>query len=338
MRYLKFLGVLLILVEMIARIFVAVSFQTSLLTPDLLKDNFYPELDFELNENKASILILGGSVLYNEIIPIELNGISYETSFCALSELNSSNLEVINLAQPGHNTMDSWYKYEYLKNQMFDYVFLYHGINDTRANNWPADKFDKNYRHIEFYDDLYVVQRHPELPFITAFFTFDWFLHTVAKKNKNYLPKELFTGLLSGSPEDFLLFGSQIKTESTFERNVKNVISLSEQKTEMLVISTYAYYAPDNYSYEAFKAQELDYDQQIFPTELYGLPENVVKGLMAHNAVINELATLYPAIYMIDIEQEIPRSSEYFDDICHLTENGCALLGHLLEDVVLNNK
>ena len=335
-KFLLFVLILLACMELATRAFISINFTTNFWKPDLLLDHFYPELQkaIEFSGEKESVLVLGGSVLYEELVKVELNGELVSAKFCGLSKLLSNeNYHFISLAQPGHTTLDSRYKYDYLKTMSFDYVFVYHGINDVRANNWPEQDFDINYRHIEFYDDLAHVVYHKELPYYTSLFTIDWLFHSLQKRGKTYLPKELFHGLLSGEPEEFLKYGNEIKTQQSFKQNMNNILDIAKERGDKLILATYAWYLPPNYSFEAFKQKNLDYDQQIFPVELYGYPNNVVKGIGFHNQLIRDLVK-EQQITFFDLENAIPKNRNYFDDICHLNENGCRLLSSRIDSII----
>ena len=187
-----------IFLEITGRLFFSTIFQHIVLTPKDSFRHFYKvleQLDFyEYDEDGINILVLGGSVVYEfDMYYVNDKGEEYFCKFCDVKKyLPDTNppFRVLNLSNPGHNMYDSWIKYSLLKNSRFDYIFIYHGINDTRTNNIHRDLFDENYRHVEFYDDLYVVLKHKNDILILPFF-FDWILHIIEKKTagKNYIEK-----------------------------------------------------------------------------------------------------------------------------------------------------
>ena len=306
-----------------------VLFNTPFFRTDRIWTHFYPSLtsieDYKYDSDKTNLLVLAGSVLTPDSVTVNIGGQQISANFCDLQiHLDSDRYNVLNLARTGHNSRDSYYKFKYLEGkEEFDHIFLYHGINDVRANNISKDRFDERYRHIEFYDDLAVVESHGELKVWATPFLFNWLIHSITKKNKHYIPKELFHGLLAGDPEDDVKEGKDIKTNSSFSSHLEYIIQQSE--ANRVLLGDYAWYLPDNYTHEAFKRQELDYAQQIFPTELYGMPENVVKGLKAHAEVIDALQKEYDVI-SVDLEGVLEKSAIFFDDICHITIVGCEVL------------
>jgi len=328
-----------LLIEVTVRLFLSVNFKVPIFEYSNPIGQYYPELakaeEYQYDENKTNLLVLGGSVVYDGTIIQELNGQTIETSFCDFTSLlPSEEFNVLSVAAPGHNSLDSWYKYDFLKDEKFDVVFVYHGINDTRTNNIRENMFDVDYRHIEFYDDLWIVrnsgyQRRSRIPF-----TVKWIAHSMRKFRKKYIPREFFYGLLAGEPEPYLQEGKFIKSTASFKRNLNYIYVMSKSKGEQFVMGTFAWHLPDDYSYDKFKNKELDYDQQLYPTELYGLAINVERGLIAHNKVIRELFSQEPAINIIAANEIIPKNGEHFDDVCHLNQLGCSILGSQLLDVV----
>ncbi len=333
-----FLIILLLLLETVSRFTISKIFHTN---PFYISDiylHFYPELkqlnDYQYNNDKINLLILAGSVLYSDTIVVELDKKEISTFFCDPAKiLPESEYNIINLAQPGHNSLDSRIKHKFLSEKLFDAVFVYHGINDTRANNIHEDQFNVDYRHIEFYDDLFIVNRHPEIRFFTLPFMIDWTVHSVQKKKKFYIPKEMFPGLLNGEPEEYVLAGDHTRSVNSFKNNLLAINKMAKKRNELFFLSTYAWYQPSDYSLERFKISELDYAQQIFPTELYGMPDRVIMTLKLHNEAISEICKEQYPICM-DLEADLPDSAQYHDDICHLTKNGCELMSTLLDKLI----
>lgn len=328
---------MILLLELTSRLVCLFVFGAPVLEPQKVALHFYPELaragQYHYNPDKRNLLVLGGSVVTTEIIALRWNKEDVITRFCNLEELmEAERYNVLSLSKAGHNSLDSWYKYKLLKNERFDFVFAYHGINDTRANNVSTEEFDAHYRHIEFYDDLSVFLRHYALiRFSTIPFVANWTIHSFNTRNKEYIPKELFMGLLNGEPEPFLNEGAQIKTAPVFERNYENMITMARARNQKFILCTYAWYQPEDYTHERFKNKELDYDQQIFPTELYGIPANVIAGLRGHETVIRKLHERYAGLPFIDLQSEIPPGRGYFQDICHLNPRGCRIMADQID-------
>lgn len=330
----------LLFIEFVFRVGLSVSFGQIIFTSKDLYYKYYPELKktkkYAYDTDKKNILILGGSVVSNDSSAYPINdSIWVSTTYCNFNDLlDSSKFNVLSLARSAHNSLDSKIKYSLLKNIKFDYVFIYHGLNDNRANNTFANHFDKNYRHIEFYDDLFVINSFPKKPFLATLFLPRWIIHKTSKKNKNYIPKELFWGLLKGEPEESVKEGRDIKSAITFLENYKTMKELADKRHQKMIVSTYAWYIAKDYTLEKFKAQSLDYDQQIYPIELYGLPKNIKKGLIKHNSLLKEFSNENTDIIFFDFNTQIEKSSKYFNDICHFNDAGCTKLSNRLTEVI----
>ena len=93
---------------------------------------------------------------------------------------------------------------------------------------------------------------------------------------------------------------------------------------------TFALYVPDDYSEEAFEAGRLDYGGHVTPLEHWGIAENVVAGVRAHNQVVRSLAEASGAAFFVDQARLMPRGARFFDDACHLTPEGSERFVELL--------
>jgi hypothetical protein len=89
-----------------------------------------------------------------------------------------------------------------------------------------------------------------------------------------------------------------------------------------VVLATFAYHLPPNYSLEAFKAHQLDYAKHACPAETWGKPEYLKRTLDAHNAAVCQVANR-TMTRLVDVAGEMPRGKAWFDDPCHLTPEGC---------------
>jgi hypothetical protein len=96
---------------------------------------------------------------------------------------------------------------------------------------------------------------------------------------------------------------------------------------------TYAMYFAHGYSREKFESKSLDYTLHSCAAEIWGLAENVKKGIQVHNRVIEALS-VSEKVPLVDQQALIPKAGIYFNDVCHLTQKGCDLfVDHVLEGV-----
>lgn len=332
----------ILIFEVFSRGYISKKFGAPLLNPSKLIKAFYPELNklnnYQYTDDKINLLVLGGSVVYDGEIDIVYQGDSIKSSFCDFTKLlPSERYNVLSLSASAHNSLDSRYKYALLKDYRFDYVFVYHGINDTRANNIKASAFDKDYRHMEFYDDIYIYFRHPEINYCTSLFVVDWIFHLACKRIKYYIPREFVQSMFTTAIDNSIFEqGGDIKTEEVFHNNLSQIIKMADERSEKVILSTYAWSLDSNYSLAKFKNKELDYDEQLWPTELYGRADNVQKGLQVHNEVIRKIAAQNLSnVVFIDAESQITKGKLFFNDVCHLNQNGCLLLEEVVQKAIL---
>ena len=328
----KILGVIILLFvcgELASRLYLHKTFGVGGFQKQSIEKHFYPNLNknYSFDNGRVNLLILGGSVMYGDTLKGSWNKTPFARTFCGEPNLwNEKEFNVLNLSSTGYTSLDSRYQLEAViqGGHAFDAVFIYHGINDTRTNNTAKEVFDSLYRHIEFYDDYAFVKNYSAYSRVSLPFVLQWVSHQQRTAEKQYLPKEFFWGLLQGHPEPFLQEGADIKSENTFLANYTAMIDLAIANDIVPIISTYAFYQAPNYSRVAFEQGKLDYADSVFVTELYGLPQNVAQGIITHNTVIRSLANTYKGnVIFFDFADSLNRSSNTFNDICHLTNQGC---------------
>ncbi len=229
--------------------------------------------------------------------------------------------------------MDSLLKYSFLvKNGYdFDYIIFYHGINETRTNNIPSQFFKVDYTHYSFYKIanllfknesglLYELINHSSLAY-RAFYTYNLFQHKFSSSViATHTPRE-----------EWLQEGAEIKSVKSFENNLRKIIDSVEKEKSTLIVPSFAFNIPDNYSEEKFAQRELGYGETGgYGVKVWGLPQNVTKGVLAHNKLIQELKGNY---IFIDT-QEIAHDIKNFYDPCHFTQKGEVEFTKLLIDTL----
>ena len=266
------------------------------------------------------MLLLGGSVLHFLYKHRE------EALHRDFAELTGRPARVFNLSHVAHTLRDSLIKYRLLGDKRFDLVVVYHGINDTRMNNAPAERYLGDYAHAAWYAKLEGLDRRGRaLPWLSLPFS------------ASYASVELgaATGWQAYVPRHFpragwLEHGADVKTADTFRANLTELLDLASERGDPVLLMTFAWYLPPDYSLERCRAGELDYEQvtssgrpvqRRHPTELWGRPDFVARGLAEHNRVIREFAT-HPAALFVDVARAIPREGTYFHDVCHLSPRG----------------
>jgi len=106
--------------------------------------------------------------------------------------------------------------------------------------------------------------------------------------------------------EDWVKYGKDIKSAASFERNLEEILNLAQKRQEPVLMSTFAFYVPRDYSYFKFRTHQLDYGEHTFYIEVWGKPEHVILGTLTHNAVMRKLAAKHPEIMFLDEYPRIP--------------------------------
>ncbi|MGH7150171.1 MAG: hypothetical protein ACREIU_05720, partial [Planctomycetota bacterium] len=228
--------VVLALLELVSRLFWTLFHGVGFFLPDLYLA-FYPELrPFEersvrSDDEAFDILILGPSVLHPNW------GFVQE---CLVEELlyrTRKTVWIHNVAQGGHTSLDSLLKYRRLGDQHFDLVVVYHGINETRANNCPPTVFRPDYSHYSWYARLKSLEGHPESRVLMLPYTCSTFLSAAGER------LGLATVLPRDRPrEDWVRYGSDVKSAAPFRENLLRILETARLRGEPVLLMTFASY------------------------------------------------------------------------------------------------
>jgi len=283
-----------------------------------------PDFGRRVPAGEYRILALGASALVTRDFRAE-----FERLLNASPLFQSRNLRVrvISTGVPAHMTWDSLWKYDYwYRGYDFDLVIFYHGINDARANCYPRAVFRDDYTQLPYYAQyapvFHWIDRHPILSrsFVTTFFA------TLLARARVRLAPQFQRQAPYNDPrhDAWLPEGSDIKTGRAFERNLEAIVALARRRGQRLLLLTYAYYLPADYTNARFLERSLDYDfaPESVAVEVWGLPANVVKAIETHNAVIRRVTSRHPDVLFFDMERHIPKDGKHFIDICHWTDRG----------------
>lgn len=307
---------------------------------------FYPEVtpveeaDVAADDGYFDILLVAGSVLDKEVSYIQgvlehrLGAEPQATSkrytgdearhlskFLYRATVFESPLpvRVFNISMGGHNSRDSFYKYRRVADKKFDLVILYHGINDTRANNCPPEVFRADYSHYTWYRTVNAVERGPALGVFV--FPLTWKIGFIALQDKlgwgKYMQRNKVTY------RDWVIHGGDIKSAEPFRANMKGILDLARENETPVLMMTFCYYVAEGYTDEKYMNGKLDYAGRFLPLEKYwGNPEHVTEGIEVHNAIVRELARGRDGVMLVDQRRDFPAEGRYFYDVCHLTTDG----------------
>jgi hypothetical protein len=290
-------------------------------TEQLMLTMFYPEAanvqreEIRRGNGSFDVLLLGASVVDAKLGDV---GDLLEKR---LQRETRRRVEIYNVAAAAQNTLDSLHKYRLLNDQEFDLVIVYHGINETRANNCPAEVFRSDYSHYGWYRRVNQLAAHPEVGWFVLPYTVSRSLQLV--RDTLWPPEEVPTH--RPNPE-WLKFGSDYKTVEPFRANVMSIASLASLRGQQLLLISFALHP----EHTGVKPTGISRHY----TGLWGDFDNVVGAVAAHNQILSEIADSDPAIAFIDIDASMPKRDLFFDDICHFTKIGAKAFARIVADGV----
>jgi hypothetical protein len=265
---------------------------------------FYPELyrsgamhaKLGPDDGSYDVLLLGGSVLEQAAPAFQR----------ALRREFGDRFRLFNLARAAHTSRDSFLKHSHLGNRHFDLVIFYDAINDARMNRCADADFREDYTHFAFYRGFQARLAAGRLD--------------LADLTRDYAEARPI------GTDDAIskLYSGRIKTANAFRHNLEPIVQAAEDRHCPIVLMTFAYHLPPNYSDEAFRAKRLDYGPSLLGTEisLWGTPEGVRAAMDTHNRVIREVAGRHENVIFVDQKATLPADGRHFIDPCHLTEQG----------------
>ena len=220
-------------------------------------------------------------------------------------------MRITNLASPGRNSLDSRLKYEHLADKRFDLVLLYDGFNDVRMNNTPPGAFRADYSHDPRYAELQALARHREVSWFTLPFTAKFVASSFCRQ----------MGLTTRTDPKWSSV-AEIRSPEGFEANIEAIVRMAEQRGDTLVLMTFAYHIPDNYTDEAYEAGQLDFaGDKLTPLKLWGEPQRVIRAVDGHNDAVRRVAQRNDVL-LVDQAAHLPGRGRYFRDPCHFTTEG----------------
>jgi hypothetical protein len=314
--------VLVVGLEIGARLYWKLSHNVPFFHSDRLWFAFYPEWKASgvddaprsRDDGIFDVLVLGGSVWHPTF------GNVADRVRAELTDKLGKPVRIFNLANLGMTSRDSWLKYHRLADHCFDLVVFYHGINDTFLNSVPPGFFRSNYSHAPRYRQIEMLDEHPEL----AWLAFPYTARFLASK---YLDK---LELSTRPRRAWQKYAGDLRSAACFEANLAAILDEAGERGDPVLLATFAYHVPPNYSEDGFKAKTLDYAAHVSPIHMWGDPAHVVAALDAHNAIVRKLARRPEVVGLVDARSAMPSGREYYNDICHFTKAGCDVFARMI--------
>jgi GDSL-like Lipase/Acylhydrolase family len=310
----------LVSLEVASRLYCWCKMHVSPVATGRLWNVYFPEFDKSGIEQVSSadsegaykVLVLGPSVWYPGYSDL---GARLEKD---LQKELARPVRLYNLAYPGRTSRDALLLYRRLAAYHFDLVVVYHGINDQALNNCAREVYQANYCHRPRFEEIRLLERHPEHPWLV----FPYILEC--------LGSSLVRSLVPCHLVDDVNLGTELKTPPSFRANLEEILSIARRRGERVLLLSFAYYIPANYTEAAFQAKSLDYDSHKSPVNWWGTTESVALAVDAHNAVVEDLARCHSEALFTDMRRLMPDGKLYYDDCCHLSAGGCARFAELL--------
>lgn len=340
LRYLAFSGIFALILLFVTEILLRCGllfFGYPFLRPsDYLYAGFYSNVqavkaaDIHRGGDVKNVLILGGSVVSTPWSHLENRVDTILQKHYGLR----GKYAFYNIAGAGHTSRDNAIKYGLLEGKQFDLVVYYEAINENRANNIPAKDFKKDYSHMSWYRDIYLLRSHPEInvtviPYVLAKlvgFVTDRLNHRVYISHEKVDPQ-------------FAHYGADIKTEVPYRENLEQIIAIARKRGDHLLLMSYASYFPENVVLTG-EQKDMDYFagcHYATPVVVWGKAENVKKGIGVHNRVLRGLVAKHGALFL-DMERRMPKDASLFCDVCHVSEPGAQRFAHELAAFIVSRQ
>lgn len=274
---------------------------------------FYPELhtsgvltaEIRTDDDSIDVLMLGASTINRAFGDVEAR------LKAGLQREFGERVRIYNLAKIAHTSRDSATKYSRIKDRPFDVIVIYDGFNDCRMNNCVPGSFRDDYTHCAWYNGF----RKRQLA------------GTIS------LPQELMGDVTHvigiGEPDQNLMqYGGELKTPGPFRHNLEEILTAAQDQHSLVVLQTFAYHIPADYTLDKFVAGKLDYgsrsESKPCPLHMWGRPRDIARCVETHNQVIRDLAREHPQrTLFVDQDRSLSHTGKYFVDGCHFTDEGC---------------
>ncbi len=284
------------------------------------------EITLRKPDGVIRIFVLGGSTVYCDRVPYESSHVRRLEKALA-GYYPDHTIEVLNAGNHWHTTQHSLIKYLFkIKEYEPDLIILWHAINDLYRSFSPAEWARGDYRadYSHFYGPVSnMVFEHvdPSTPFIA----FDSLVvDRVGSVFEHNFATDL-RGKQNASPVDVFEFPSL----AAFRRNMEEIVTILSADGVQLVLATQPFLYRSDLS-------EKERDLIEFPTLFCSMEGNrypnidsMIRGMNAFNAETTKVAIEH-GIPLIDLESRIPKTTYYFLDDVHYTDEGNALVAQVI--------
>ena len=244
------------------------------------------------------ILCLGGSVMFYLSMAEEIQK--------TLQPLTERKVLVVSVGLPMHTSRSSCIKYDrYFHQHDFDYVLIYHAINDLFANHHTPEAFEADYSHLNAW-----YRRGPLI-------------------DNSIAARVLYNRVLWERPpmpnNGIKLNLSEFAGVASFEANMKHLVTAARRDGAKPILMTFATHVADGLELNALLDGKLGYvrtkEHHINSLRSWGEADYVIEGLRRHNAIIQQLANEQEVLF-VDQQQRLSAEITNFVDPCHFSPQG----------------
>jgi lysophospholipase L1-like esterase len=283
--------------------------------------DFHPYLQIKPNkldydhevDNTFRIICLGGST--TEYKDGHNAGWPERVEKLLQNSLNNSNIRVYNQGRQWYTTLHTMIHYQTnIRPHRPDVIIIMHTINDLLHNAdfsyFSHSPFRDDYGH--FYGPLNRILPHNNLEdFIINNFRFFWY-----SKPREPVTQKVFPGLLP------------------FRRNLEAIITLALEDNTKVVLLTQPSLYTENPDSSILPRLHMLNREAVGPDKQWSY-DSALTGFIQYKQALTDLAKEKQTI-LIDLDNEIPKTLNYFFDDVHYTDRGFNLVAEKVAEGLLD--
>lgn len=294
----------------------------------------YGKMDKEKQRDTFRVFILGGSTVFNSTIPFEKT-YEYLLEQKLRNTYTDKKIEVVNAGIDGYTSEHTLIQYiSYIRDFQPDLVISLQGINDLNYSCLTPyvtqGKYSQDYSHnLGATAKMVQTYFHPLQNITVNSYLLDFFFHEIHFNFYSDL-KPIFSKV-NVSKKKFVSI-TDFQSLSSYNRNMNYFVQIVKNDGVKLLLSN------QPYLYTLENASKIDWYMQRICTFNGKYPDvsSLIKGLDEFNKSTQDLAK-NAGVSFIDLDSNIPKTTDYFSDDVHFTEKGNARVAEVLFNYFKDN-